>query len=127
MILIALNILFYEYNKTAAIVFGIIALIFLLFSTKIIIKIETDKIQIIKKRLFKALSSEEVYSKMDIEIIQYEPSKIHFLILLLPGVGGLENSKLTIKTTSGDKKEYNISLKEKDIKILNDYTKQIND
>lgn len=117
--------LFHDWNVTASIIFGLIALSVLFFSVKILVQIDSNKIIIFKHRLLKRISTAVEINIESIEKIEYTPEKTSWLIVLLPGSGGFKNATLKITETNGNKYEFLMTINANDLMILNEMTNSL--
>lgn len=118
LVVIIILIVFYKFNPIASFIFGFITLAFMLSSSKLIIEIEPEKISIIKKRLCGILNSNFAIDKLDIKKIEYSPAKTNWLIVPLPGSGGMKVACLIITDKYDKTWNFIISLNEDQYKTI---------
>ena len=119
-LIILVLIYYYDRNLNASIIFGLIAFAGLVFSSKKYIEINPDNIKVVTKRLFKIFNKYAEYDRKEIMNIEYIPLKIHPLIIILPGFGGIRSARLRITKTNKKSEEFLITLTNTDLVILND-------
>lgn len=116
-------IIYHDQNITASIILGLAATFAILLTTKTIISIESDKIKITTKRLLNLTSTHKEYYIKRVSNIEYFPTKIHPVILLLPGMGGIESAKLIIIEMNGEVHEFKMTLKDHELVALKELLK----